>query len=490
MRDHRLPIVATILAAVLPAACTETSDGENADEQLALGGGGGLSGGTSSDPAYLEPLLPGVSFQALLSVGDPAARNGYRMAGIPDGLGAFAGGNPNGFVVLANQELQPTQGTVRAHGATGAFVSKWRIDKTTGRVLTGEDLIQWASLWSARAGAYDAAAKGVAFTRFCSGDLAPTSAFYDDASGLGHDDRLYLNGEEAGFGRAFAHDVETGISYELPRLGKISFENVVARPDSGARTVVAATDDSNPGEILLYVGTKTAEGSPVDRAGLTDGTLLGLKVVGFPAEPASGIPAGTPFTTYDYGDVSAVDGPGLQALSTANGVTGFNRPEDIAWNPADGDELYFVTTASFAGSTRLWRLRFADGADPAAGGVLDLLVDGAVAPGAPKMFDNITVTADGRYVYIQEDPGNQLYLARIWRYEIASGSLEVVAQHSGDRFDPHGSHFMTQDEESSGIIDVSSILGDGRFLLDVQVHKSHPDPSLVEYGQLLLMTVD
>jgi hypothetical protein len=449
-----------------------------------------LTSGASSDPAYLEGVLPGVSFQALLTVGDSPSHASYPMVGIPDGLGAYGGGNPNSFVLLANHELRDTVGAIRAHGAKGAFVSKWRIDKQTGEVLTGEDLIQSVALWSPAAATYAAPAQGVVFNRFCSGDLAATSAFYDDASGLGYDDRLYLNGEESGFGRAFAHDVETGISYELPRLGKVSFENVVARPASGVNTVVAATDDSNPGEILIYVGTKTSCGSPVKRAGLTNGGLFGLKVVGYASEPATGIPSGTPVRLFHYGDVSSLSGAALQSMSTANGVTGFDRPEDAAWNPANPDELYFVTTASFSTSTRLWRVRFVDGANPLAGGVLDLLVDGATAAGTPKMFDNITITADGTYVYLQEDPGNQDHLARIWRYAIATGALEVVAEHVADRFAPGGSSFMTRDEESSGIIDASALLGPGKFLLDVQVHKAHPDPALVEHGQLLLMTVE
>ena len=52
-----------------------------------------------------------------------------------------------------------------------------------------------------------------------------------------------------------------------------------------------------------------------------------------------------------------------------------------------------------------------------------------------------------------------------------------------------GPRFITQDEESSGIIDAVDILGPGWYLLDVQVHKSDPDPGLVEGGQLVAMYV-
>jgi hypothetical protein len=57
-----------------------------------------------------------------------------------------------------------------------------------------------------------------------------------------------------------------------------------------------------------------------------------------------------------------------------------------------------------------------------------------------------------------------------------------------------GPNFLTQDEESSGIIDAEHVLGRGWFLFDVQNHKTvapAADPlGLVEGGQLLAMYVD
>ena len=38
------------------------------------------------------------------------------------------------------------------------------------------------------------------------------------------------------------------------------------------------------------------------------------------------------------------------------------------------------------------------------------------------MLDNIAVDTRG-HVMLQEDPGNQAYLARIWQYEIDSDTL-------------------------------------------------------------------
>jgi MYXO-CTERM domain-containing protein len=44
----------------------------------------------------------------------------YRLAGIPDGMGAYDNGNGT-FTLLVNHELGATSGIARAHGASGAF---------------------------------------------------------------------------------------------------------------------------------------------------------------------------------------------------------------------------------------------------------------------------------------------------------------------------------------------------------------------------------
>ncbi len=48
---------------------------------------------------------------------------------------------------------------------------------------------------------------------------------------------------------------------------------------------------------------------------------------------------------------------------------------------------------------------------------------------------------------------------------------------------------MTQDEESSGIIDASRHLGSNTFLFDAQIHLAHPDADKVEHGQLMTLHV-
>jgi hypothetical protein len=451
--------------------------------------GAGITGPSSSDAPYIVPTEPGVVTRSVLTVGDsvPGANGGsYRMVGIPDGLGAFDNGNGT-FTLLMNHELNgASAGVQRAHGAKGAFVSKWTIKKGSLKVLKGEDLIQGIRLWDPATTSYAPAAKGVVLTRLCSADLPAPSAFYNRTSGKGYRGRLFMNGEESGAeGRAFAHALD-GTSYELPYLGKFSWENSVAQPGTGDRTVVVGLDDSGSGQIYVYIGTKRASGNPVERAGLVGGKLYGVKVDGAATEnPATGIASGTAFSLYELGDVSTTTGAALETASNTAQITAFNRPEDGSWNPEDVGEFYFATTASFTGNSRLWRLDFSDPSNPQQGGTIDMLLDGTEGP---KMMDNLTVTDRGQ-VIIQEDPGNQAYVAKIWRYSIADDAVTEIAQHDPARYEPGQPGFVTQDEESSGIIPAGDVMGEGWFLGVQQTHKDNPDPELVEYGQLFAMHV-
>src|ERR671931_2533257 len=117
--------------------------------------------------------------------------------------------------------------------------------------------------WNPLTSSYNPPAKGVAFSRFCSADLPALSAFYDSASGLGYNGRIYMNGEEVSEGRAFAH-LLNGSSYELPWLGKLAWENSVANPATGTYTVVAGMDDNTSGQVYFYVGAKTSSSNPVE----------------------------------------------------------------------------------------------------------------------------------------------------------------------------------------------------------------------------------
>jgi hypothetical protein len=420
----------------------------------------------SSQTSYLVPVASGVTTQAILTAGDqvgfkPDGTTPYRMVGIPDGLGVFD--NDDGtFTLLSNHELA-SGGVPRAHGGDGSFVSKWTIRKSDLGVTKGQDLIQTVQLWNSGTSAY-APAANFAFSRFCSADLAPVSAWY--ANGTGFNGQLFLNGEETGNeGRPMAHGMD-GTSWELPRLGNASWENLLASPFAQAKTIVVGTDDSTPGQVYVYVGTKSNSGSNVDKAGLTNGTLYGVAVTSFPTEPsATGIPTG-PFTLASLGNVENMTGATIDANSTAANVTRFNRPEDGAWDPAHPSDFYFVTTNSFSAPSRLWRLRFTDITQPELGGTVEMMLDGTEGQ---IMLDNIGIDARG-HIMLVEDVGNNAHIGQVFRCDIATDTLTNIAQHDPNRFVTGASMFLTQDEEASGIVDATAVLGAGWWLVDVQAH--------------------
>lgn len=443
------------------------------------------TGPSSSDSPYLTPTASGVEFTSILTAGDAVKKKHkgnetYRMVGIPDGLGAYDNGDGT-FTVLMNHELGNTAGVVRAHGAKGAFVSKWQIRKSDLKVLNGEDLIENLVLVDATK---------TAFNRFCSADLAAPTAFFNSKTGKGFNEgRIFTNGEETAGGRAFAHLAagrQHGISYELPALGAASWENVVASPFEQDKTVVAGLDDgnANASKVYLYVGEKQESGNPVEMAGLAKGTTYQVAIQGYATEGSVG------------GSPAIPNNLSANFTLVTSGGTGLNRVEDGAWDTQNPNRFYFVTTDSFTGNTRLWRLSFIDIADPTAGGTIEILANGAVT--GQKMLDNITVDGAGN-VYLQEDVGNQTHNGKIWMYNPLTAQTTLVAQHDvsrfGDTVTPATAPF-NKDEESSGIVEVSELFqgvegydvaNHRYFLLDVQAHYSLADAELVQGGQLLLM---
>lgn len=432
---------------------------------VALAAPGTAQGPSSSATPYLTRAVSGVVTTSVLTTGD--STGGYRMAGIPDGLGAYDNGDGT-FTVLMNHELGADKGVVRAHGSKGAFVSRWVVRKDTLEVVSGSDAIR---TFVHAAGGADALA------RLCSSDLAPVSAFFDAASGLGYGGRVYLTGEENGaVGRAIGLVEAESTAYELEALGKAGWENLAANPATGTRTVVVGQSDGGNGNVYVYAGDKQATGAAIERAGLTNGVSRALEVDG---------------VTQERGDAAFPDTPQAFSLAPAGtSGTSFDRPEDGAWDPANPNDYWFVTTASISKASRLWKLSFVDAGRPELGGTITKLLEGPTAndpaSAGPKMMDNLTV--DNDQVLIQEDPGNNAYLAGVFQYDITTKALRRIARHDASRFLAGGSQFETQDEESSGIIP-APFLGAGKYLLDVQVHLGLSDPELVEKGQLLVLHV-
>ncbi|MEI7431235.1 MAG: hypothetical protein WCL27_12335, partial [Betaproteobacteria bacterium] len=182
------------------------------------------------------------------------------------------------------------------------------------------------------------------------------------------------------------------------------------------------------------------------------------------------------------------------------GATNFMRPEDGTWDPKNPNIFYFLTTDRLTqtkdvdgeGRSRLYRLTFDDIKTPLNGGRIEALLSGTEGY---EMLDNLTVSGDGTLI-LQEDVGNHPRLGKIWQFDPASKELKEIAEHDASRFSKGSANFLTEDEESSGVIDVTALLAkanprfaDGRhyFLLNVQAHYA-TTAELVEGGQLVLLT--
>jgi hypothetical protein len=524
-----------------------------------------VTGPSSSASPYLTPVAPGAMAVSILTAGDGVThadglQNGtaddtYNMVGIPDGLGALDNGDGT-FTLFMNHEIGRNQGIVRDHGSIGSFVSEWVIDSNSLQVVSGDDQIKERLVWDEVAAAYKTATPVTstlgpfdpdsgAADRYCSADLPEVTAFFNPLTGLGTEERIFMNGEETRppfsdyAGRAFAHVVtgpDDGTSYELPRLGNYAWENSIASPYAQDKTVVMGMDDSDratglgiqSSELYMYVGTKTDTGTVIDKAGLTNGNLYGLQITGLTGAAAgenqlNGFASGsyTPsarFAFYNHGDVSAdPDGAALQAADNANDVFRFQRLEDGVWDPADPNVFWFLTTDQYdaaadgtgaaVGRSRLFRMTYDDITDPTAGGTIDIVLDGVTATPqpngeqtfGPQMMDNLTAVLgpDGvTRLVIQEDPGGVAASANIWVFNPNTNDLDLVFEHDEARFGdrefgvntPATAPFNTN-EESSGIIPAFDLLGEGWFLADVQAHYAIGGGEIVEGGQLLALYI-
>jgi hypothetical protein len=475
------------------------------------------TGPQSSQTPYIVPTAAGWEVTALITVGDSAKEVPYRMVGIPDGMGALPGKfAENGDYVadkafmtfFLSHELGATSGIPRAHGATGAFVSQWTMHLNSKQIMWGEDLITKVMSWDSLNKQFVDAPGATRFGRFCSSDLPARTAFFNPTTGRGFDGRIFMKGEEAGAeGRAYATIVtgaEKGTAYQLPYLGRFSWENALAHPRAGDKTPVVGLDDSSPGQVYLYVGDKQNSGNPVEQAGLQYGKLYGVRINNGGTNYANGLVKlenagainGT-FDLVDMSDIVALDGGAqLQTQSTTRDVTEFARPEDGHWDTKNPNVFYWVTTGSSDQTARLYKFTFDSIANPT-GGTVETVLDAANLVGTDgqvaRSFDNMVVDGDGN-ILIQEDPGNSAYVAKTWKFNPNTGIAVQIFENDRSRFVAGGANYLTQGEENSGVIDVTDVVANaswyeaGRryYLTNTQAHYSIPG-ELVQGGQVQLI---
>lgn len=227
------------------------------------------------------------------------------------------------------------------------------------------------------------------------------------------------------------------------------------------------------------------------------------------------------------------DGPQwvLERWSVLNNAFQFIRVEDIAYNRSNSRIVYLADTGEprAVPDATTGRLRRASsgtvgpypngrifkltlGSNPLAGATLDILPGtdfdalGYRNANAVHQPDNLETT--GNALFIQEDTGSHnsssppaaygvfpdATNARIWRYDLATAGLTVVAE--VNQTVPGAPSLPKASWESSGIVDASSVFGPGAFLVDVQAHSwdmgagvgnDAPAVPKRENGQLLLL---
>jgi hypothetical protein len=355
------------------------------------------------------------------------------------------------------------------------------------------------------------------------------------------------NPEQAGVVVAF--DVNTGAYKTIYGMGRHNHENSVAIPGYKKLVVLSGDDTFSPpaSQLYSYIANSTDDlwndrgdlwAFVSDNPAINDyGDLSGSASVSghfikVPKDVATGSTNPTTAQTV------------LENWSNANNVFQFIRVEDIAYDREDSNIVYFADTGEPRAlpDATTGRLRRGPAIDPATGQptigpwpngrifkmVLDkrdptkvkklsILVDGdklgAAGAGNTSLIhqpDNIETTKDA--LLIQEDPGghNQYALtdpngttARIWKHDLYSKSLKVVAKvnQSLDNLAGYDKAPTTTARaggwESSGIIDVSRFFGDGWFLVDIQagslILESETRPDGITYeregGQLLLVKI-
>ena len=498
---------------------------------IATAAGSAVANSALNKPEYIIATTEAASIKPLVYAGD--SFSGYTVRGIPDGMGAYR--NEDGTITLLSSHEVPSYAPIgtlaKAADAgkpvLGTSITKFILNSTGTRVMKASSFINSWSFYNYNTKAYQASPAGAApagqtlgmdnfISRFCSATLVQAGAlsFKDGATTLGYEGPVYLAGEEdgdSGYARGFAFDMD-GNAINLPRMGLASWENLMPNLKPGKNTVVMGNEDGSAtdSQLFMYVGTKTASGTFADKAGLTNGDVHVMSIPNIANDNAFRATYGKnkPVDVTFAKTIWDADMKTQQVDHAAKG-TEMSRVEDGEWDPSNPNVFYFVTTESNkdAGATKqnpsepgvsrdgggFWRLTFVDGQKPELGAKLELLLDGSEDIYLSKP-DNMTITSEG-IVLLQEDPGNNAHVARIVAFRPKDGKLATVAKFNTEYFKTGASKFMTIDEESSGIIDVTSLIakpGDTtkHFYFNAQVHTTggytaRPDLSTKTTGGIL-----
>ena len=501
-------------------------------------------------PIYVLSSSSSVTVTEIATTGD--SFGSYILPGAPDGMGAFK--NSDGTItLLSNHEValyDPIgKAGAKATGTYGSSISKMIYDPNSGKITSAQPLIKDITYYNYNTAKWQANYLNTAPTgtpsdfvysptsisaifqnglnRFCSASLVPAGGL--KSGSLGYNGAVFLTGEEGSgdYSRAFAFDMD-GNGVQLPHFGLVQYENFLVAPNTGKNTVVMANEDNGAttSQAYMYVGTKTSKGNFADKSGFTNGNLYTFVVENadtdniFRSLYGKNKAANVSFNKVPTDQKFSTTANEAQRLGTT-----FSRIEDGEFDPKNHNIYYFITTESNknASSTTpnpatptvsrdggaLWKLTFKDVSKPLLGAKLEMLLDGSEVPYLSKP-DNLAIDESG-YLLMQEDPGGNDHVARVIAYRMSDGAIKEVAAFDPKYFSKTGSALITTDEETSGIINMNSLLrpkGDSNsyYFFNAQVHTfggaalARPDLSpadltafnnaTYEGGQYYLLKVD
>lgn len=488
----------------------------------------------------------GYSTSAAFTVGETI--NGYQPIGILDGTAAF-NLDENTVRVLVNHETGPNLGYTYQLGngteMAGARVSYMDLDNTSREIVSAGlayhtvydrsgELVTDASQINEVAGN-----SSDGFARFCSAQGYAAGEY-------GFVDNIFFTNEESSVSSGHAHggsvwalDVDTGVLWAVPALGRGAWENVTA-VNSGSRNHVALLlgDDSAGAPLYLYVGEKNAlgDGSFLDRNGLAVGNLFawrsntrgqvspemfngtGSVAAGhfIPVQVRNARMAGQA----GYDAAGYLDDTTLRQSALDKGAFAFSRPEDVHTNPYNDKQVVLAST----GRGQLFpsdnwgalyqidlRIRVGHQAKAGLGSVATLtILHDADDYGdfGIRSADNLVWASDGN-IYVQEDrstsPASLFGAASgreasIWQLDPHTLAFEQIAEMDRTAVAPTGSTDSAVGDignwESSGIIDVTHLFptaeGELLFIATLQAHSVRDgmiaDNNLVEGGQLIFIS--
>jgi len=499
--------------------------------------------------ALLAPVAAGVEVERLLNVGETVG--GYKFESIPDGI-AVDKQHGEEVDIYVNHELSLVPFGARGSDFTNSLLSKLTLNRKTGGTLAGSYAIDNSSNYQRFCSNF-LVGKKQGFER----DLVLTNEEARDwvnRTGPAVPATPFAPGTEQA-GVVVAYDIESGQHRTIYGMGRHNHENDVGLPGYHKPVILSGDDTFDAPASQLYLYT-AADGNAVwndqgslyafvsdnpaidDYGDLTSTPTLNSThghFIEVPRMIATGKkPDGSEVRASDFGfpapTGSVLDGPQWVLEYWSHNIAHafqFIRIEDIAYDRHHENVVYFADTGEprakpDASTGRL--IRSATGGGPYPNGrifkmVLDeknpLEVESLSILSQNTDFDaggynNVNVahqpdnveTTKNALLFTEDPGGHNQYpapagpgktAARVWRYDLSTGALDVVLQvdHSSDPTTPKQA---LGNWESSGIVDASRAFGNDMFLIDVQAHgweiNTQTNPTLSrENGQLLLVKI-